>query len=125
MILYSNQAELKQFDPELFSNIIIISTEAKKITMFDFINKIMSTIYRMIFNNGFPRVSEEIKNKLKFNSNDMIGDWFLYRYYTIIKVYGFHEVPYILRAFLTPRVFSLEFVRKKAYLRNVAPHLVQ
>jgi hypothetical protein len=31
---------------------------------------------------------------------------------TVIWVYGYQEGPYLLPVFLTPRVFSLEFIRQ-------------
>ena len=62
MLLFSNQVELKQMDPDFFSDLSIISTEVKKITMFVFINKIMSKVYKLIHNIELPRVLEEMKN---------------------------------------------------------------
>lgn len=74
MLLFSNQAELKQMDLDFFSNLLIISTEAKKITMFVFINNIMSKVYKMIHNIELPRVLEEMKNKLQFGQENRIGN---------------------------------------------------
>jgi hypothetical protein len=31
----------------------------------------------------------------------------------VIWVYGFHESPYLLLVFLTPGIFSLEFIRQR------------
>ena len=42
-----------------------------------------------------------------------MGDWFLYRDYTILRVYGFTGQPYRLPSFLTPRIFALEFMRQR------------
>ena len=38
--------------------------------------------------------------------------------HTIIRVYGFVPEPYILPSFLTPRIFSLEFIRNKLIVEN-------
>ena len=38
--------------------------------------------------------------------------------HTIIRVYGFFHKPYILPVFLTPVIFSLEFIRKKLTVEN-------
>jgi hypothetical protein len=91
--------------------------EAENISFFDFINKVMSIIYQLIFNNEFPRVSEDMKNKLKLSSKPT-GDWFLFRDHTIIRVYGFSGAPYILPTFLTPSIFALEFIRKILHSEN-------
>ena len=51
-----------------------------------------------------------------------MGNWFLLEEHTIIRVYGFVHEPYILPTFLTPRVFSLEFIRQKITMEN--EHLI-
>ena len=43
----------------------------------------------------------------------MIFDWFLFEHGTVIMLYGFVHPPYMLPAFLNPRVFSMEFIRQK------------
>ena len=103
MFIHSNLAELRQQDPVLFADNSIFSREARKISMFDFINNIMSKVYHMIFNARFPRVPEEMKTKLQLFLDIKTGDWFLYKYHTVIRVYGFIEAPYLLPASLTPR----------------------
>jgi hypothetical protein len=105
MFLGSNNTEL----PEA----AFISTECKKITMLIFINKIMSRIYSLIFGSDLPRVLEEMKNSLQPNPENMVGDWVLFTQSTVIWVYGYHEGPHLLPVFLTPRVFSLEFIRQR------------
>jgi hypothetical protein len=42
-----------------------------------------------------------------------VGDWVLFMHSTIIWVYGCHESPYLLPIFLTPIIFSLEFIRQR------------
>lgn len=48
-------------------------------------------------------------------TDNQIGDWFLYQNYTIIKIYGSEEQPYRLPSLLTPRIFSLEVLRQKLH----------
>ena len=38
--------------------------------------------------------------------------------HTIIRGYGFFDEPYILPAFLTPVIFSLQFIKKKLTVEN-------
>jgi hypothetical protein len=76
-------------DPDLFSDLSIIYAEAKRISMFDFLNKIMSKVYMLIHNVDFPGVFEEMKIKLQFDSDYRVGDCFLYKDSTIIRFYGF------------------------------------
>jgi hypothetical protein len=81
--------------------------------MLIFINKIMSRIYSLIFGIDLPRVIEEMKNSLQLNLENMVGDWVLFTQSTVIWVYVYHEGPHLLPIFLTPRVFSLEFIRQR------------
>ena len=57
-----------------------------------------------------------MQEALHFFLDKRIGDWFLLEEHTIIMVYGFTHEPYILAAFLTPRVFDLEMIRQKLIL---------
>ena len=81
--------------------------------MFYFINTIMAKMYKLLFDDVLPRVLEEMKLMLESSSEDRIGDWFLYKDFTILRVYGFTGEPYKLPVFLTPRIFALEFIRKR------------
>ena len=42
-----------------------------------------------------------------------IGDLFLYEDLIVLRVYGFEQEPYKLPNFLTPKVFSMEYTRKR------------
>jgi hypothetical protein len=105
MFLETNKTE--------FPEAAFISTECKRITMLIFINKIMSRVYSLIFSTGLPRVLEEMKSSLQPNPENRVGDWVLFMHSTVIWVYGYQEGPYLLPVFLTPRVFSLEFIRQR------------
>jgi hypothetical protein len=105
MFLGSNNTEL----PEA----AFISTECKNITMLIFINKIMSKIYSLIFGSDFPRVLEEMKSSLQPSPENTMGDWMFFTQSTVIWVYGCQEGPHLLPVFLTPRIFSLEFIRQR------------
>ena len=48
----------------------------------------------------------------------MIGDWFLYKYFIVLRVYGFIREPYRLPAFLTPRIFALEYMRQTLHVEE-------
>jgi len=89
-----------------------ISIECKRITFLIFINKVMSMVYSLIFNTNLPRVLDDMKSYLQPNPKNKVGEWVLFMHSTMIWVYGFHESPYLLPIFLTPRVLSLEFIRQ-------------
>ena len=75
-------------------------------TFFNLTNKIMAFVYKLISGTTLPRMSEEMKACLQ-NPNEPVGDWFLYKEYTVLRAYGFEEEPYKLPVFLTNRTFAL------------------
>jgi hypothetical protein len=96
-----------------FPEATFVSTECKRITLLIFINKVMSRVYSLIFNTILPRVLDDMRSYLQPNPENRVGDWVLFMHSTVIWVYGCHESPYLLPIFLTPRIFSLEFIRQR------------
>ena len=79
-------------------------------TLFNFSNKILAFVYKLIFGTTLPRMTEEMKICMQ-NSNEPARDWFLYKENTMLRIYGFIEETYKHPAFLTKRIFVLEFLR--------------
>ena len=75
----------------------------------------MAKIYKFLFDDVLPRVLENMRLMLQSSSEDKIGYWFLYKEFTIRRLYGFTGEPYRLPTFLTPRIFTLEFMRQRLY----------
>jgi hypothetical protein len=73
----------------------------------------MSRVYSIIFDSDLPRVLEEMKISLQPNPKSRVGYWMLFIQSIVIWVYGYQEGPYLLPIFLTPRIFSLEFIRQR------------
>ena len=69
----------------------------------------------MLFDEALPRVLEEMKCMMQSSPDDRVGDWFLYKDSTVLRIYGFTGEPYKLPAFLTPRIFALEFMRQRLH----------
>ena len=42
----------------------------------------------------------------------------MYKYFTVLRVYGFTGEPYRLPAFLTPRIFALEYMRQRLHAKE-------
>ena len=53
----------------------------------------------MVFDAELPTIYEDMKNKI-WMSSEPIGDWFLFKNHTIIRVYGSIEAPYVFPTFL-------------------------
>ena len=83
-----------------------------------FMNELMAEVYNLFFQEILPRVFPEMKELLHLSPRKMVGDWFLVEAETIIRLYGFVYQPYVLPAFLTARIFSLEFSQTEAYSRR-------
>ena len=79
MLLCSNVSELQ------FLNTIFSSDLPKQINMFKFVNSIMSEIYKLLFDEVFPKVFEEMKIMMQSSPEDNIGDWFLYKDFTVLR----------------------------------------
>ena len=107
MLLCSNVSEL-HFTGTIFSPCL-----PKKMNVFDFVNKFMAELYRIIFDMELHRVLEEKKNALQPSPKSYIGYWFLYKEFIVIRVYGFTRAPYKFPIFFMPRIFALEFIRQR------------
>ena len=86
-------------------------------TFINFIDKIMASIYKLIFGTTLPRITEEMKAYLQ-NSNEPVAYWFIYKEYTSLMIYGFEEEPYRLPVFLTKKTFALEFLRQRLHVES-------
>ena len=78
-----------------------------------FMNQLMAKIYELFFQERLPRVFPKIRQLLQLLNSKKIGYWFLIEFGMTIRLYGFIHPPYVLHAFLTPRVFSLELIQRK------------
>ena len=64
-----------------------------------------------------PKISEDLKLLLQ-NTVELVGDWFCFKDYTVIRVYGFEGEPYKLPRFTTRRLFALEYLRHRLIVEN-------
>ena len=58
-----------------------------------FMNGLMAEIYSIFFQERFPTVFPKMKEALQLSPSKMIGDWFLSKFETIIRLYGFVHQP--------------------------------
>ena len=112
MLLCSNVIEL------LFLSTIFSSDLPKQINMFEFANSIMSEIYKMLFDEVLPQVLEDMKNMMQSSPEDRVRHWFMYKDFTILRIYGFTREPYRLPTFLTPGVFALEYMIQRMHVEE-------
>ena len=86
-------------------------------TFINFTDKIMSSIYKLIFGTSLPRMIGDMKSYLQ-SSNELVADQFLYKEFTILRIYGFENEPYRLPVFLTKRIFVLEFLSQMLHVES-------
>ena len=100
-----------------FLDVVDLSERNATISFFSFANSIMPAIYKIIFVSIMQSISEDLKFLLQ-NPIELIGDWFCFKDFTVIRVYGFEGEPYKLPKFTTRRLFVLEFLRQRLYVEN-------
>ena len=71
-----------------------------------------------MFQDKLPRVFPDIEELLQLYRDMIIGDRFHLKEHIIIRVYGFVHEPYSLCAFLTPRIFALEYIIQTNIVEN-------
>jgi hypothetical protein len=77
-----------------------------------YVNSFMSIVYNLMHEQSPPRIFPEIKIMLHESAETQLGYWFIFKYYTEIRMYGAELKPFKFPSFLTMRIFSLEFIRK-------------
>ena len=99
LFLFFNEENLQL--PEM------VLTDEINSNLFKYMNFLMAQVYKVFFLDRLTSVLPIMQESLKFTPDTNIGDWFPLEEHTIIRVYGFSEKPYLLLAFLTPRIFFL------------------
>ena len=69
---------------------------------FKFVNKFISQVYLLNHEEIFPRVCLELQACLHPSAKAHIGDWFLYKNYIVLRVYGVEVNPYRFPSFFNP-----------------------
>jgi hypothetical protein len=77
-----------------------------------FIDQFYHPVVSMLSGWKEPRINEEIQRILHLSDLAKIGDWYLYKDHTEIRVYGCELAPYKLPKYFPVRIFSLEYIRQ-------------
>lgn len=103
--------------PKFFAENVSLSKRNSTMTFISFTNKIISSIYKLIFGTSLPRMIEEMKAYLQ-NSNEPVGDSFLYKEFIVLRIYRFEDDPYRVPVFHIKRIFALEFLRQRLHVES-------
>lgn len=117
MVIRNNLEEIQKKDQVIFLDNLNISVENGGFSFLEISNKVMARVYYLFFVSELPRVLDDMKFKVQLKT-EPTGDWFLYKDFKVLRIYGFTYAPYKLPSFLTPRIFALEFLRKRLYVEK-------
>jgi len=81
-----NLAELQGKDPRAFVDSTTLSEDAGVFSHCDFISKIISRFYELLYEDKLPRVTKETRKSLQLSESKATSDWFLYEDVTVIRV---------------------------------------
>ncbi len=84
----------------------------KSTKMCEYYNYFLSMLYSLIHEEPLPRILPIMRELLQLSPNTILGDWFFFEKNTLMRIYGYMRDPYMLPAFLTTRIFSLEYARQ-------------
>ena len=110
IVITENLPSLQHMELVYFSDDVDLSKRNATISFFDFSNWIMFVVYKIIFGSIMPTINEDLKLLLQ-NLAELVGDWFCYKEFTVMRIYGFEGEPYKLPIFLTRSIFVLEYLR--------------
>ena len=104
-------------EPIHFSDNTDLSQRNATMNFFTFSSTVIPAIYRLIFGSTMPRIGADLKALLQ-SPVELVGDWFCFADYTLIRVYGFEGEPFKLPKFASRRLFALEFLRQRLVAEN-------
>lgn len=90
----------------------LITKNSTQFKFSNFIDCFIHPIAQLLSSQNEPRMSIEIKGTLHLNDQVITWDWYLYKNYTEIKVYGYELEPYKLPKYVPMRILSLENIRQ-------------
>ena len=117
MIITENLVELRKIEPTNFSEDIDLSQKNATISFFTFASSVIPALHNLIFGSFMQRISEDLKLLLQ-NPVEVVGDWFCFKDYTVIKIYGFEGEIFRLPKFTPRRLFALEYLRQRLNVEN-------
>ena len=75
-----------------------------------FVDKFLFFTHEIFFIKKLERMPLEFRKPLQMSPKVKVGDWYLYKDYIIIMIYGVEVQPYIFLVYLLPHIFALEHV---------------
>ena len=110
MVITENLGELREIESVNLLEVVELSQMNATISFFTFSISIMPTIYKVIFSSFMPKINEDLKLLLQ-SPDEHVGDWFYFKDYTVIRIYGFEGEPFKFPKFTSRRLFALEYLK--------------
>jgi len=73
----------------------------------EFIDLFIHPAMSLLLSSPPPRLTDEMQRILQLSKSYGIGDWYFYKHYTVIRIYGCELAPYRLPRYVPMRIFSL------------------
>lgn len=87
--------------------------EKEEFTYKQFIELFIHPSLSLMSNTPLPRISKEIVKELQLIDQVVTGDWYCYKNYTEIRVFGCELLPYKLPKYILFRIFTLDYLRQR------------
>jgi len=103
-----------QGDPRsvIFWSAITHCSSASTYSYKDFIDLFVHPATTLLTGVAPPRISNEIKKTLQLSKVYKVGDWYLYKNHSEIRIYGSELCPFKLPKYVPMRLFALEYFRQ-------------
>jgi hypothetical protein len=72
-----------------------------------FSNKFLFNTYDLLMGHKRPRMHVSYQQKIQLHPSLRVGDWFVFKEFTVIRIYGIKLGPYQLPIYIPPILFSL------------------
>jgi hypothetical protein len=89
---------------------IFVETKGK---FLEFANGFLLNKYIFLMEQEPPRMLVTYQEKLHLNPDIKVGDWFLFKRYIVIRIYGYGVEPCQLHVYIPPLLFALEYYGKR------------
>jgi hypothetical protein len=83
-----------------WSSILTVSKDEDGFLQFS--NQFLFNTYDLLMGHDPPRMPVSYQQKLQLHPSLRVGDWFLFKEFTVIRIYGFELEPYQLPIYIPP-----------------------
>lgn len=91
----------------------LVRKRDKNVGFLQFVDLNMYATHILFHGDAPPRMLPELQKILQLSKKKRIGDLYLAKKYTILRIYGSELKPYRLPVYLTPIILAMEYIRQR------------